>query len=118
MRYVNKILYISLITALVAGLFGCDNNLSENVYSSVTEQNYNYEDASYESIIAAAYVPMRERVIGDQEHGNYMAQEMTADAIVMPGNLAGGWVDGGLYQRMHLHQWNSEQMHVSNMWQG
>lgn len=118
MQHLNRTIYISLIAVVVLGLLGCDNNLSENVYSSVTDQNYNYQDASYEGIIGAAYVPLRERVVGDQEHGNYMAQEMTADAIVMPGNLAGGWVDGGIYQRMHLHQWNAEQIHISNMWKG
>lgn len=114
MQYINRIFYISLVTVVVIGLWGCDNNLNENVFSSVTEENYSYEDASYETLIGAVYTPLR-TIIGNTA-GYHMSQETTADAIVMPGNLAGGWVDGGIYQRMHLHEWNSEQAHVSNMW--
>lgn len=115
MQYVNKILCISLAALVIVGIAGCNNDLDENVFSSVTEQNFRYEDASYESMIGAAYSPLR-GIIGGSA-GNHMAQEITADAIVMPANLAGGWDDGGLYRRMHQHEWNSQQGHLSNMWQ-
>ena len=47
--------------------------------------------------------------------GYFCAQEVSADAIVMPPN-ASGWDDGGAYRRMHYQTWNSEQDHVKNIW--
>jgi len=54
------------------------------------------------------------RSIWDHHH-YYMAQATSADIIVMPAN-ASGWNDGGIYQDMHLHSWNSESPQVENMW--
>lgn len=88
----------------------CENNLDEIVYSDVTEQTYNYKDA-YQAM-GIVYANMR----GIFGHTNYyMAQETTSDELVMPAN-ASGWDDGGIYKRMHLHTWNSENPQLLNMW--
>lgn len=115
MQYLNRLLLTVLVAITGVIIYGCDNDLSENVYSSVTEENFSYEDASYESIIGSAYAPMRGLFGGTQDY--MTSQETSADMVVMPANLAGGWDDGGVYRRMHQHEWNSEQGHVSNMWQ-
>lgn len=116
MKFFNKVYTVPVIVLLLVAISACDNNLSENVYSSVTEQNFSYKNADYQSMIAAPYTEMRVGVIGGVL-SNYVAQMISADAVVMPANLAGGWDDGGRYRRMHTHQWNSEQGHLSNMWQ-
>lgn len=88
----------------------CDNNLDERIFSELTEESYNYTNA-YQAI-GITYANMR----GLISHTHYyMAQESTSDAIVMPAN-ASGWDDGGIYRRMHLHTWNSENVQLSNMW--
>ena len=49
-------------------------------------------------------------------HTNYyMLQETTSDELVMPANPS-GWDDGGVFKRMHLHTWNSENPQLANMW--
>ena len=89
---------------------GCNNDLTEKIYSEVTEDTYNYSNA-YQAM-SIGYANMRNLI--SHTHW-YMAQESTADGIVMPAN-ASGWDDGGIYKRMHLHTWNSENPQVINMW--
>lgn len=111
-----KTIYKWLITVLsivtIAGIVGCSNDLDEKVYSSVTEQSYDYSEKDFNPAIASSYKYFRDLI----SHTNYyMAQETSADAIVMPPN-ASGWDDGGIYRRVHYHTWNSEQRHVKDMW--
>jgi len=108
MKAIKKYLVISLLFLMLFP--ACNNDLDELVYSDVTEQSYTYTDA-YKAI-GIVYANMRSLF----SHTNYhMAQEATADGIVMPAN-ASGWDDGGIYRRMHLHTWNSENPQMSNMW--
>jgi hypothetical protein len=108
MKSKNK--YILALSLLGFNLTSCDNDLAEKVFSEVTEETYTYTDA-YKAI-GVGYANMR----GFLSHTNYyMAQESTSDAIVMPAN-ASGWDDGGIYKRMHLHTWNSENPQMVNMW--
>lgn len=109
MKTYSKLIIIVLFTA---GIWSCSNDLTEKVYSSVTEQSYNYTAKDFYPIVTSVYPPLRSVC---DHWGYFCAQEVTADAIVMPPN-ASGWDDGGVYRRMHYQTWTSEQDHVNNMW--
>lgn len=102
--------YIGTALLLTIGASSCNNDLTEKIYSEVTEDTYNYSNA-YQAM-SIAYANMRNLI--SHTHW-YMAQESTADGIVMPAN-ASGWDDGGIYKRMHLHTWNSENPQINSMW--
>lgn len=108
MKSINKYIIIGLL--LIMGSTACNNSLNELVYSDVTEQTYTYNDP-YKAM-GIVYANMRSLF---SHTGYHMSQETSADGIVMPAN-ASGWDDGGIYRRMHLHTWNSENPQVSNMW--
>lgn len=93
-------------------LLSCSNDLDEKVYSKITEQTYNYTVEDFNPSVASVYSYLRSFPDNWQY---FVAQEVTADAIVMPPN-ASGWDDGGVYRRMHYQTWNSEQDHVYNIW--
>lgn len=112
MKNIRKKIIVLLATMGMV-TFGCDNSLEEVVYSDITEQNFDFGKTDYLSVVGAAYVPLR-NLWGMTQY--YTAQETSSDIVVMPANLAGGWDDGGVYRRMHLHEWNTEQAHVGNMW--
>lgn len=105
--------YIKLAAALCCMGFtmSCSNNLDEKVFSSVTEQSYNYTPKDFAPTVASVYSYFR--FIG---HGDFWAtQEISTDGIVMPPNSS-GWDDGGIYRMLHYHKWTSEQPHVMSMW--
>lgn len=103
------ILAISLVCALAAA--SC-TDLTEKVYSSLTQSSYQYSASDLRATIDACYAPMRSYI----DHGSLWAMDCTSsDEIVMPPNST-GWDDGGIYRRMHYHTWNSEQSHVNSAW--
>ena len=106
--------YIKYIFIIITSIsvFSCSNDLDEKVFSSVTEQSYNYTTDDFHPATANIYRYLRSFT----DHWRFFcAQEVTGNAIAMIPN-ASGWDDGGVYRRMHYHTWNSEQDHVKNMW--
>lgn len=104
--------YISLITIVFLIAFsGCDDNLSEEVFSDLTEQSFAWDQKKANSAIGAVYAELRNFYGFNQ----YQALILSADDIVNPAN-ASGWSDGGKYLRMHQHNWNSEQDNLSSIW--
>jgi hypothetical protein len=60
-----------IITIILAGVISsCDNNLDEKVYSSVTQQSYNYTTEDFHPAIANIYAYLRSSwIIGDSFAG-------------------------------------------------
>jgi len=106
--------YIRLIISLfiVFQMIGCSNDLTEKVYSSITEQSYKFTTKDFYPVVTSVYSPMRGYI--NISH-LFPTQEITADIIVMPPN-ASGWDDNGKYRRLHYHQWSAEQDHFRNIW--
>lgn len=107
----NTIGRLILYLLVVLNLGSCVN-LDEKVYSSITESSYQYSPGDATKAIGAIYANLRTYY----SYAN-RTQEICTDEIVMPANTAGGWDDGGIYRRMHLHEWNSEQSFILNFWQ-
>lgn len=107
----QKLQKISIGVSYIILLFSACTNLNEVIYSSVTEENFNYE-ATLGPAIAGVYSDIR--LITDYPT-NFSAQENSADIIVMPANST-GWDNGGQYKRMHHHRWTSEQTQLDGMW--
>lgn len=107
----------NIVKAIAAGLLGlsvigCDSNLDEKVFSSVTEDTYNYTTDDFHAFISSVYSATRSMI----RHDNYWAtQEFSGDIIVNPPNSS-GWDDAGTYRMLHYHKWTSEQNHVRVMW--
>lgn len=108
----NK-LPVYLLTFGMLSLFGFSSctDLDEKVYSSITENSYPYSPGDATKAVGAIYANLR----GMYTPAN-RTQEISSDEIIMPANMVGGWDDGGVYRRMHLHQWNSEQTLILDLW--
>ena len=106
-------IYIKLATIMfcIGSAMSCSNDLEENVYSLVTEQNYNYTTDDFGPRVASVYSYCR--FVG---HQNFWAtQEMSSDEIVNPPNSS-GWDDAGIYRMLHYHKWTSELSHIKTIW--
>ena len=105
--------YISVLFAVAILLVSGCTKLDEKVYSEVLLRDYVPTQHDIPSIIAPVYSVMRPMMMDWQ--GYFDVEEESADEIVTPGR-PNGWVDGGTYQRMHLHTWTSEQWQPWNLW--
>lgn len=99
-----------MLLAFSVYITGC-NNLDEKVFSSITEQTYNYSVNDFIPNITGAYAPLHY----DYVTSYWQTQELSGCCIVTPANPT-GWDDGGIYKRLHFHNWNSEQGQIANLW--
>lgn len=105
----KKYIYCSLLATCLLTATSC-NDLTENVFSSVTEQSYNYSVNDFNPNIAGAYEALH------YTYASYwQSQELSASEVVTPANST-GWDDGGIYKRFHLHSWNSELGQINDVW--
>lgn len=106
---------IKTLLYTIAGLLiiiSCDNDLNPTVYSSVTEETYEFTEDDLYGSLGTVYSNMRSW----WTHWDYyMAQEISTDELVMPANPS-GWDDGGIYRNMHLHNWNSLSVPIPRIW--
>lgn len=108
----NKLnIYILIISTATSLFMTSCTDLDEKVYSSITENTYHYAPGDATKTVGAIYANLR----GMYTPAN-RTQEISSDEIVMPANMVGGWDDGGVYRRMHLHLWNSEQTLILDLW--
>ena len=93
MKTINKIVGIVTSISLAGIMSCCSNDLTEKVYSSITQDSYEYTVKDFKSVVSSVYSPLR----GVFSHtGFWTANEVTGDAIVSP-PTATGWYDGGQY---------------------
>lgn len=105
--------YISVILAgAIIFVCGC-TKLNEKVYSEILAKDFVPTQNDIPAILGPVYSVMRPMMMDWQ--GYFDVEEESADQIVTPGR-PNGWVDGGTYQRMHLHEWTSEQWQPWNLW--
>ncbi len=97
---------IGLLTSTTA----C-TNLDEETFSEITESTYKYEAGDATKVVGSSYANLR----GFVGFNTYYIQEICTDETVQPANQA-GWDDGGVFRRMHLHSWNTNQAHVNEYW--
>ena len=82
--------------------------MDEETFSEITESTYKYEAGDATKVVGSSYANLR----GFVGFNTYYIQEICTDETVQPANQA-GWDDGGVFRRMHLHSWNTNQAHVN-----
>ncbi|MCL3782658.1 RagB/SusD family nutrient uptake outer membrane protein [Prolixibacteraceae bacterium JC049] len=106
----KNILKSIFLLAVVA--FASCNDLTEEVYSDLTEDGYKYKESEIYAVIGPVYSNLR----GLHHHRGFSALQMTStDILCMPAN-ASGWDDAGVYKKLHFHTWNSEAKQVGSAW--
>lgn len=104
----------TIAAVLFAGVaaFSACTDLSEDVYSSIPEDDF-YKT---ESEFLAAMVPVYSTMRGLTEWRNWWDLEETTDICVTPVKNHGLWYDGGIYIRLHQHSWSEEDAHLNDIW--
>lgn len=106
-----------LIPLLIIGLLvtanSCTQDLTEQTYSSITQQNNKFTKKDYPKAIGPVYSNIRGLVAG--WFGLFDTQEVGTDEMAQPAN-ASGWSDGGIYLKMEKHTWTPLTPQISTLW--
>ena len=105
----HKIAWVSI--ALLAGV-SC-TKLKDKSYTQIISSQLETTSEVVSSLVATSYTQWR-FVLLDWD-GFWRAQELSADQEVIPGR-PNGWVDGGVFKRIHEHQWTPDEGIVVNTW--
>lgn len=99
-----------LFTGLV--ITGC-TKLKNVSYNEILEKDFEPTSDDIGAFVGSAYVNWRQLLLF--WNGLHRAQENTSDATVTPAR-PNGWVDGGIFRRLHEHRWTSEDDVIWNCW--
>ena len=105
--------YKVLVCFVLTAIFSSCTDLSEDVYDKIIAEETELTAKDLNSIIGPSYISLRDLYFGWQ--GLFDSQEECSDLIVTPGRPS-GWVDGGVYQRQHMHTWDYTQSHPARIW--
>lgn len=106
------ILKFLLVGALLVSVNQSCTNLDEELFDTVTGDNFFKTDEEFISALGAAYTQLY--AIGN--HGNFMSSnEVASDEAMIP-QRGQDWFDGGVWLRQHRHEYNAEEGQLNGAW--
>jgi len=106
----NKIIIVLIIAA---ASLSC-TKLEDRSYNSIIAEQFKPSGDDLAALLGSAYVPWRQTLL--LWNGVARAQMLPSDQDVIPAR-PNGWVDGGIYKRMHQHKWTSEEDVCIQAWE-
>jgi hypothetical protein len=98
--------------AFVLSLAACTELEHEN-YSTIVSSEFDPTESDIAAIVSAGYVAWRQTML--EWNGVWRTQEVSGDEVVIPAR-PNGWVDGGIYRRIHEHKWTANDDNVLQGW--
>lgn len=114
MKKLKHIAYSGIATAVffLTLLTSC-TDLEDTSYREIISSEFVPTAYDIPAITGAPYVDWRGLLL--QWNTVYRAQEVSGDQMLTPAR-PNGWVDGGVYRRIHEHRWTTEDDIVINVW--
>jgi hypothetical protein len=113
----KKLKYITCSGVAAVALFlvlitSC-TKLNDTSYNQIISSDFVPTAYDIPAITGAPYVDWRGLLL--QWNTVYRAQEVSGDEMLTPAR-PNGWVDGGVYRRIHEHKWTTDDDIVINIW--
>lgn len=107
-----KFTYKGIVLLFLMAVVSC-TKLEDTNYNSFITDEFTPTTDDVAALISSAYVDWRNTLL--LTNGIWRIQEVTADEIVIPAR-PNGWVDGGIYKRLHQHSWTADHDAVEQGW--
>jgi hypothetical protein len=114
MKKIRHYIVPGMITLMGISLLFCAcTKLKNSSYDSIISSEFTPTSSELPALAGAAYVDWRGLLL--QWNTVYRAQEVSGDEMLTPAR-PNGWVDGGVYRRLHEHKWTTDDDVVINIW--
>ncbi|MCE5331176.1 MAG: RagB/SusD family nutrient uptake outer membrane protein [Bacteroidales bacterium] len=107
----KKLIYSLVLIFIV---FQSCTELEDRSYTNIIAEQFQPTGDDLGALLAAAYIPWRQTML--KGSGVFLVQMLPADQDVIPAR-PNGWVDGGVYKRMHQHTWTTEDAMCLQPWE-
>lgn len=105
------LIHTTLFAFLVTSLNQSCTNLDEELFDSVTPDNFFKTEEEFISALGSAYTQFADYASNDP----WSLHEIMTDEIVVP-TRGQDWDDGGTLRRAHLHSYNDEEGYFNGGW--
>ncbi|HEY4289042.1 MAG TPA: RagB/SusD family nutrient uptake outer membrane protein [Puia sp.] len=106
--------YIIIGMSLLIGAFSC-TKLNNKDYATIVSSQFTPGPADVAALVGVPYTNWRTLELGRSANAIWRTNEISADETVIP-QRPNGWVDGGIYQRMHYHIWTPDEDNCFQIW--
>ncbi|MEP7268732.1 MAG: RagB/SusD family nutrient uptake outer membrane protein [Saprospiraceae bacterium] len=113
MKKLFKYSKMLLIAGMILGFSNSCTNLDEELYSTVSFDNFFKSDEEFISALGAAYSSLI-GVMGSH-NATWSIQEVSSDELMIP-QRGGDWYDGGQWLRMFRHEYTPNEESFNNSW--
>ncbi len=110
----KKNYFIIGMAILLIGSFSC-TKLANKDYVTIVASQFNPGPSDVAALVGVPYTNWRTLELGRSANAIWRTNEISADETVIP-ERPNGWVDGGIYQRMHLHIWTADEDNCLQVW--
>ncbi|WPU92220.1 RagB/SusD family nutrient uptake outer membrane protein [Mucilaginibacter sabulilitoris] len=110
----KKICFIISGIIFLFGSFSCTKLATKN-YSQIVSSEFTPGSADVAALVGAPYTSWRTLELGRSSNAIWRTNEISADEEVIP-QRPNGWVDGGIYRRMHTHKWTADEDNSYQIW--
>ncbi|MFA9390746.1 MAG: RagB/SusD family nutrient uptake outer membrane protein [Prolixibacteraceae bacterium] len=105
--------YFSLATLVYLIMMSACTKLEDQSYNEIIADKFEPTSEDIAAIVGSAYGNWRDILL--LWNGYWRVQEVGADEIVIPAR-PNGWVDGGIFRRIHEHSWTTDDDNVIQTW--
>jgi hypothetical protein len=109
--YIQRI-KIGLLALLMTIGSSC-TELEDESFNRIIDSQFTPTEQDLAALAGSAYVNWRTILL--DWNGLYRANEVSGDQMLTPAR-PNGWVDGGVYRRIHEHDWTTDDDIVINTW--
>lgn len=114
MKKLNHYIKSGIIAGfIIPVIFTACTKLKDTSYNQIVSSEFTPTGSDLPALAGAAYVDWRGLLL--QWNTVYRAQEVSGDEMLTPAR-PNGWVDGGVYRRIHEHKWTTDDDIVINIW--
>ncbi|MGN6181411.1 MAG: RagB/SusD family nutrient uptake outer membrane protein [Mucilaginibacter sp.] len=107
--------YLLIISSFIVLLgFNSCTKLDNKDYATIVSNQFSPSQADIAALTGVPYVNLRVLHIAAW-NSVWRTNEISADEMVIPAR-PNGWVDGGIYQRMHWHKWTADEDNCATAW--
>ena len=106
--------YIIAGLIILIGFFSC-TKLDNKDYATIVSSQFTPAPADVAALVGVPYTNWRTLELGRSANAIWRTNEISADETVIP-ERPNGWVDGGIYQRVHYHKWTPDEDNCYQIW--
>ncbi|WP_183556812.1 RagB/SusD family nutrient uptake outer membrane protein [Mucilaginibacter sp. SP1R1] len=110
----KKIYYILSGLIILTVLNSC-TKLDDKNNATIVASQFKPGAADVAALIGVPYTNWRTLELGRSANAIWRTNEISSDETVIP-RRPNGWVDGGVYQRMHYHTWTADEDNSYQIW--